>query len=389
MKEILKRNRDTLTPREQLALWQAIRPASIERRRATTMRRWAVSFAVGAAAVVSLALFFRHERVETRSHQIAITFPEREAEPAPGGIAPEQETDADRRALQSASAGHFVDAAAESLAWIPIIDQTTSYARSRAFLADRVFPPRDVVRVEDFVSEFGSGLPDTGTAPLLARLDGCPSPFDPEARFLRVAIKAGARIRIVEARSLFDPSTVASYRLLASRPAAADTTEDPSGDREPGAGRRRGMILEPGAESVALFELRLRPDTSTGGVASVSVAYEDSTGTPSSVATGFTMADWLPSYDASTPGLRLSVAAAGFAELLRAESTPIARPSFADLARRVWQIASDTRGDPEVVRFALLVERAAEVEEALSPEQRWQWESGGLPSLPDRPARSD
>jgi hypothetical protein len=204
---------------------------------------------------------------------------------------------------------------------------------------------------------------------------------------LRIGLRAHRTTRSVTARVTFNPRIVASYRLLASKPAPEDSAaagkEGKAGDApcEPG---NAGPVLERGAESVALYEVRLREGAEAGRVAGVAVDYEDSTGAGARLDATFAMTQWAHSYDDGAPQLRLGIAAAGFAELLRAEPSSRPRPSFADLARIAWQIAADTRGDPEAVRFALLIERTDAIERALTPEQRWHWESGGLPPLPDR-----
>ena len=68
---------------------------------------------------------------------------------------------------------------------------TGSYANVRRFLNDGQLPPQDAVRLEELVNYFPYAYPlPTGAAPFGVHTELAATPWNPESRLLRIAIKA-------------------------------------------------------------------------------------------------------------------------------------------------------------------------------------------------------
>lgn len=68
---------------------------------------------------------------------------------------------------------------------------TASYTNTRRFLRDSTLPPKDAVRVEEFINYFRYDDPaPTGDAPVAINAEVGPSPWNPAYRMLRVGLRA-------------------------------------------------------------------------------------------------------------------------------------------------------------------------------------------------------
>ncbi|HEX8822041.1 MAG TPA: von Willebrand factor type A domain-containing protein [Archangium sp.] len=91
----------------------------------------------------------------------------------------------------------FVTAAEDRLSTFSIDVDTASYTLARRKLLEGALPPREAVRVEEFLNYFRYGYPEPEGAPLAVHLDAAPSPFTPGRHLLRVGVQ-GRRLSVSE-----------------------------------------------------------------------------------------------------------------------------------------------------------------------------------------------
>jgi Ca-activated chloride channel homolog len=91
----------------------------------------------------------------------------------------------------------FVTAAEDRLSTFSIDVDTASYTLARRKLLEGSLPPRDAVRVEEFLNYFRYAYPEPPEAPLAVFLDAAPSPFDAGRHLLRVGVQ-GRRLSVSE-----------------------------------------------------------------------------------------------------------------------------------------------------------------------------------------------
>ncbi|MFN0149665.1 MAG: von Willebrand factor type A domain-containing protein [bacterium] len=176
----------------------------------------------------------------------------------------------------------------------------------------------------------------------------------------------------------FDPRLVLRYRLLGfeNRDVAdRDFRNDAIDAGEIGAGH----------EVTALYEVKLASGVTRGRLAAVRLRYaapEDQLGAAGRVReieTGFDARDIARSFDAASPRLRLAAVVAEFAEILR-HSYWAKENTIAALVPMARALARDLPRDPAVAEFAQLVERAADLSDKLTPEERRALEPPPLPA---------
>jgi len=91
----------------------------------------------------------------------------------------------------------FVTAAEDRLSTFSIDVDTASYTLARRKLLEGTPPPREAVRVEEFLNYFRYTYPEPAGAPLAVHLDAAPSPLTPGRHLLRVGVQ-GKRLSISE-----------------------------------------------------------------------------------------------------------------------------------------------------------------------------------------------
>lgn len=92
----------------------------------------------------------------------------------------------------------FVTAAEDRLSTFALDVDTASYTLARRMLLEGRPPPRELVRVEEFLNYFRYTYPEPQQgAPLAVHLDAAPSPFTPGNHLLRVGVQ-GKRLSISE-----------------------------------------------------------------------------------------------------------------------------------------------------------------------------------------------
>jgi Ca-activated chloride channel homolog len=166
----------------------------------------------------------------------------------------------------------------------------------------------------------------------------------------------------------FDPRQVLRYRLLGFE--NRDVADNDFRNDRVDAGE-----IGAGHEVTALYEIKLAPDAERGRIATVRLRYskplEDTDGETRTreIEQDFDTSDLNRSFERATPYFRLDAAVAELAEILRGsywarghrieDALPIARAASADLGR-----------DRPAAEFVQLVDRAAELADRLSREER-------------------
>ncbi|HYO56098.1 vWA domain-containing protein [Archangium sp.] len=91
----------------------------------------------------------------------------------------------------------FVTTAEDRLSTFSIDVDTASYTLARRKILEGTLPPREAVRVEEFLNYFRYSYPEPEGAPLAVHLDAAPSPFTPGRHLLRVGVQ-GKRLSVSE-----------------------------------------------------------------------------------------------------------------------------------------------------------------------------------------------
>ena len=96
----------------------------------------------------------------------------------------------------------FVTAAEDRLSTFAVDVDTASYTLSRRKLLEGALPPREAVRVEEFLNYFRYAYPapNKEDGPLAVHLDAAPSPFTPGRHLLRVGVQ-GRRLAVSERKA--------------------------------------------------------------------------------------------------------------------------------------------------------------------------------------------
>lgn len=83
----------------------------------------------------------------------------------------------------------FVDASQDKLSTFAIDVDTASYSISRRKLNEGALPPKDAVRVEEFVNSFDYGYAAPTEGPFAVHMDAAPSPYRASSLLLRVGLQ--------------------------------------------------------------------------------------------------------------------------------------------------------------------------------------------------------
>jgi len=135
---------------------------------------------------------------QSRSQPMAVretVIVEAEAGLAAGGEVPPNDAPYDLMFFESAGVNPFIDAEDDRLSTFALDVDTGSYSIARRYVADGHLPPKEAVRVEEFVNYFKQDYPypPEGQA-FHINLDGAPSPFAETDRYqmLRVGLQGYA-----------------------------------------------------------------------------------------------------------------------------------------------------------------------------------------------------
>jgi Ca-activated chloride channel family protein len=94
----------------------------------------------------------------------------------------------------------FVTTAEDRLSTFSIDVDTASYTLARRKILEGMLPPREAVRVEEFLNYFRYSYPEPEGTPLAVHLDAAPSPLTPGRHLLRVGVQ-GKRLSISERKA--------------------------------------------------------------------------------------------------------------------------------------------------------------------------------------------
>lgn len=180
----------------------------------------------------------------------------------------------------------------------------------------------------------------------------------------------------------FNPRAVIGYRLLGfeNRDVAdRDFRNDAVDAGEIGAGHA----------VTALYEVKLSDDAEDGPVATVRFRYAapeddvEAAGAVTELEASIGRGGFASSFGGASPRLRLDAVVARFAEILR-HSYWAKEATIAELVPLARALAGEIGGDDSVREFADLVEKAADLSDKLSPEERAERQSAVDPPRPDR-----
>ncbi|MFP2930722.1 vWA domain-containing protein [Pyxidicoccus sp. 3LG] len=116
-----------------------------------------------------------------------------------GGKAAPKEPQSSSEGYSDYGVNPFVTASEDRLSTFAADVDTGSYTLARRKLLDGTLPPREAVRVEEFLNYFRYTYPAPAVSdgPLAVHLDAAPSPFTPGRHLLRVGVQ-GRRISVSE-----------------------------------------------------------------------------------------------------------------------------------------------------------------------------------------------
>ena len=112
------------------------------------------------------------------------------AEPALAPHAPQIKQERDNYADMAENPVHL--ASREPVSTFSIDVDTGSYTNARRFLNEGQLPPKEAVRVEEFINYFDYDypLPEDRAAPFSVTTEVAPTPWNPDTRLLHIGIKA-------------------------------------------------------------------------------------------------------------------------------------------------------------------------------------------------------
>jgi hypothetical protein len=240
-------------------------------------------------------------------------------------------------AVDEGNVNDTIDPRDDGYSMLPLDADLTPYAATRRSLSHAEIPDPSSIRPEAFFNSFDYVYPGPareGAAPFIVHLGAAPSPYAAGHHLLRVGVQGrrsadGTREIIARDARIqveFNPRAVRSYRLLGNENVVGG---DP-GDRYaiPDAGK-----FPAGHSVTAVYDVVLR--TTVSSPVTVRLRWRPQFATSRPEESVFTMAprDIAASLDKAPQNLRLAVALAGFAEILRKD--PHARAWRLDDVERV------------------------------------------------------
>jgi hypothetical protein len=257
--------------------------------------------------------------------------------PVDPGRARRRLTLAANAAVDEGNVNDTIDPRDDAYSMLPLDADLTPYAATRRSLSHAEIPDPSSIRPEAFFNSFDYVYPGPareGAAPFIVHLGAAPSPYAAGHHLLRVGVQGrrsadGTREIIARDARIqveFNPRAVRSYRLLGNENVVGG---DP-GDRYaiPDAGK-----FPAGHSVTAVYDVVLR--TTVSSPVTVRLRWRPQFATSRPEESVFTMAprDIAASLDKAPQNLRLAVALAGFAEILRKD--PHARAWRLDDVERV------------------------------------------------------
>lgn len=205
MKEQLDQHQERLTEAEKNALWIRLRqeqakPVSLWQ---VGGRRWSLSFGIAVVAIALVGItsaLILHYADKKPDIMIVELLPSDEIAQIPRSIGSVQlvadgtEPGGSAELVPGASGrlggNPFVSTADGPISTFEVDTDASSYAIARRYLESDIFPPRELIRVEEFVNSFDQGYPDFTSPDFRIYGEGAPSPFGDGYELLRIGLKA-------------------------------------------------------------------------------------------------------------------------------------------------------------------------------------------------------
>lgn len=273
-------------------------------------------------------------------------------------------------AFKSAGAHPFVETARDRLSTFGLDVDTASYTVARRSLRDGRLPPREAIRVEEFVNYFSYGDPLPARGDFALKAEGAASIFTQEPRTYLLRFNLRARevkaedrkpaVPVAEDAKVqveFAPAAVARWRLIGYE--NRDVPDEKLRDDTVDAGE-----IGSGHSVTALYEVQLTPQAA-GKIASLHLRYRvPVTGELRETVRDLRASELVADWKNASPGFRLASLVVEFAETLRGSSHAEDHRKILRRAQRVvGEMAKKPRG-ADAAEFARLVEEAARIKEA-------------------------
>jgi hypothetical protein len=271
---------------------------------------------------------------------------------APGGVVNQA---ARMDVPRQVSGANESDMARDRLSTFGLDVDTTSYTVARGYLLGGQLPPREAIRVEEFVNHFSYGDPPPAQGDFALRAEGAASIFTQEPRtyllrFNLRAREAGTPQIIAEDARVqveFSSAAVARWRLIGYESGGTP------GVGEIGAGRN----------ITAIYEVQLTPQAA-GKIAVLHLRYRvPATGKLRESVRNLRASELVPDWKNASAGFRLASLVAEFAETLRGSSQA---EDYRKILRLAEPLVDEMSGQPraaDVAEFVRLVETAARLRE--------------------------
>ncbi|MFN7131384.1 MAG: vWA domain-containing protein [Myxococcales bacterium] len=114
-----------------------------------------------------------------------------------GGVQADTDLQANADDFTNYGVNPFTEAAQDRLSTFAVDVDTASYTIARRRILEGSLPPKDSVRVEEFLNYFRYAYPAPETAPFAVHMDAAPSPYNPGRHLLRVGVQ-GKRLSLAE-----------------------------------------------------------------------------------------------------------------------------------------------------------------------------------------------
>lgn len=124
-----------------------------------------------------------------RSYSATPPTPAPSADPITGGTALPNDEPFDAMYFESEGVNPFIDTRDDAQSTFAVDVDRASYTITREYLGRGYLPPRDAIRVEEFVNAFDPGYPEFTEPDFRIFVDGSPAPFRPNHQLVRVGIQ--------------------------------------------------------------------------------------------------------------------------------------------------------------------------------------------------------
>ncbi|HEX4956089.1 MAG TPA: hypothetical protein VF017_22100 [Thermoanaerobaculia bacterium] len=253
----------------------------------------------------------------------------------------------------------YVETESEPFSVLGMAPAGASFDRARRFLDRGLLPPREAVDIAAFVNEVELG-PPSAPAPvgrLELEVEGAPPVFAGrgERRLLRVSLRGQGTPAEIDVRVELNPRVVSRWHLLTQ----GSPESEPAALPGPESAGARGAAVRP---VTALYELELAPrPMPTEILATVYLRYrERGAERPLRQKRIVQLADFAPTWQEASSGMRLASLAAELGELLRRTGGSRSADS-GELSRRARQLAVELVGRRDAAELAALAGKVADL----------------------------